>query len=512
MRSNVIHFVVLSFCCLGVLPANAASPHPKADNGISIGVNKYDLFAQYNGTASGGDGGPAYRKVTRAMAKKAIADAADIGIRYMRVSMSGRTSAVTGQDSLDLWRTDPAAFWQDVDQMMDDLDAHGIQIVPVLVWGSGKFPLMAGEPLGEMFRNPKTRSWKLLESFVTEFVTRYRGRNTVLFYELTNELNNYADLDMVRRCKRKSGSCSEGDRFTVDDMIAYTSRLTALIHRLDKSRLVSSGFTTPRPSAEHLRASPEWTTQKTDWRKDTREQFAKNLEEIHAGTDIISIHLYGGKNNWRFGSNDPLDLLVIAKKVADKAGKPLFVGEFGDPQRDASGDRSHALRMMDKIAELKIPYSALWVWELYHKNTYTTHNDKHTAHSLEPGYTDRTIRYLRSINLSTEHGARLKASDITPPRVVLTWPMECAVLRKYEGVHAVASDDAGAILKVEFLLDGHALAEDDAAPFQTNYIGHGTKPGKHRLTARAYDTSGNISEYSTTVMTERKTTCEASQE
>jgi hypothetical protein len=487
---------------LTVLLSHTALAVEFPDVGATIGVNKYDLFAQYTGTASGGDGGPAYRRVTRAMAKKAIADAADIGVRYMRVSMSGRTSRKPGdgRDSLDLWRNEPQAFWSQVDEMMDDLDAHGMRIVPVLAWGSGKFPTMAREPLGEMFRNPDSASWRLQAHFVTEFVSRYRSRPTVLFYELTNELNNYADLDMQKRCDDKKQTCEAGDRFTTEDMVAYTRRFAALIRKLDPSRPISSGFSISRPSAEHLRAAPEWKTGRADWRPDSPEQFARNLEEIHDGVDILSIHLYGGKKNWRFGSSDAVDLLVEAKRVADRIGKPLFVGEFGDSDPALADERSHTVRMMNKLVELKVPYSALWVWEFYQDSPYETHNNRHTSLSLEPGYTDVLIARLRAINQRGAGLAQPRAEDTQPPRVVLTWPLDCAKPTGPMILHAVASDESGGVAKVEFLVGRKVVAVDDTPPYQTTLPADRLKPGRHHLTARAYDSAGNMAGFSSMVL------------
>jgi len=480
---------------IGLNNANAVGESTGA--GVSIGVNKFDLFTQFTGTASGGDGSQAYLRVTRAMAKKALDDAKDAGVRYMRVSMSGRTSSRPGdgRDSLDLWRTAPESFWMRVDEMMHELDVRGIQIIPVLVWSSGKFPLMVGEPLGQMFRDPESKSWRLLSRYVTEFVTRYRKRNTVLFYELSNELNNYADLDLVRRCKRKE-VCEEGDRFTVDDMIVYTRRFASLIRSLDDARLISSGFTIPRSSAEHLRASPEWTTKRTDWRSDTLEQFATNLKEIHSGVDIISIHLYGGKSNQRFGSADPVDLLVEAKRVADEVGKPLFVGEFGDHHTGEADENSHIARMMSKIVELEVPYSAIWVWEFYQNKTYVTHDNRHTALSLEPGFTDFLIGHLRDLN---DTQAQMKDKDTQPPRVVLNWPLECSELDRATDVYAVASDNSGSVKKVEFLLDEMVLSEDEEPPYQASFLPIKVAAGIHHLTVKAYDFAGNISDYSSKV-------------
>jgi hypothetical protein len=501
--TTALGVAALLFCSAGSSANHTGDANPAAQAGISIGANKFDLFSQYIGTASGGDGSAAYRRVTRAMARKALDDARDAGIRYLRVSMSGRTSSVAGdgRDSLDLWRTDPRLFWNQVDEMMDDLDARGIQIVPVLMWSSGKFARMTGEPLGEMFRSPESKSWKLLTGFVTDFVTRYRARNSVLFYELTNELNNYADLDLVRRCKKNKDDCLEGDRFTADEMILYTTRFAELIRSLDPKRKISSGFSIPRSAAQHLRARPEWTVSKTDWTPDSREEFGKNLESIHAGVDIISIHLYGGKTNWRFGSSDAVDLLVEAKRVADRAGKPLFVGEFGDANAVAANERSHVVRMINKILELKVAYSAVWAWELYLNKPYVTHENKHTRPSLEPGYTNYLIERIQEANgVKGKRVSLPKGKDSQAPRVVLTWPLACATLNKPVGLHAVASDDSGTVRKVEFLLNGNALETDEKIPFQASFTPAGIKPGKHRLTARAYDAAGNRSEFSSDVM------------
>ena len=469
-----------------------------------IGANKFDLFTQYSGTANGGDGSASYLRVTRALAKKALDDAKDAGISFMRVSMSGRTSKHQGDksDSLYLWQTNPEAFWRQVDEMMDDLDARGIQIVPVLMWATGKFPMMTGEPLGELLTNPKSKSWGLLTNFVTDFVTRYRKRHTILFYELTNELNNYADLDILRRCHKAEEECKKGDRFTSADMVAYTKRFADLVRSLDNTRQISSGFSIPRRSADHLRLHPEWTTQKTDWREDSLSQFAENLKSIHSAVDIISIHLYGGKQNSRFGSNNAVDLLVEAKHIADSVGKPLFVGEFGDSNPEEADTSSHVVQMINKIIELRIPYSAVWVWELNQPTTYRTYENPAAKFSLEPGYTDFLINKIQQANTGAKiSDDKVKRQDTTAPRVVLTWPLECAALRKSVDLHAIANDDSGAIEKVEFLVDEKTIMIDKQIPYQTTFSPSETKPGKHRLTVRAYDLAGNVAEFSSDVIT-----------
>src|SRR5688572_12929322 len=113
---------------------------------MPVGANKPDLAVQYLGTASGGDGSERYRRVTTAMAQKAIADAADAGIGFFRVAITGFAPRKPGDRSdLALWQQDPQRYWSLIDQMMDDLDRAGLRLVPVLAWNSTQFPILAND-------------------------------------------------------------------------------------------------------------------------------------------------------------------------------------------------------------------------------------------------------------------------------------------------------------------------------------------------------------------------------
>src|SRR5215467_1933000 len=147
---------------LCVLPAAAS-----ACEQFTIGLNKFDLALQYIGRASGGNGSPAVIKVTRAMARKAITDAAHAGVSYFRIAASGFTP-----DDLELWTADPAEYWKSLDQMMADLRAADICVIPVLAWNPVQFPAIAGERLSDMLDDPNSASWQLLERYVRDFVTR----------------------------------------------------------------------------------------------------------------------------------------------------------------------------------------------------------------------------------------------------------------------------------------------------------------------------------------------------
>ena len=468
----------------------------------SIGLNKFDLLKQYTGLASGGDGSPRYRKVTQAMGKKAIADAHDAGVTYLRVSATGfGPYAFNRPGDLDLWLKNPAAYWALIDELMGDLETYGMRAVFTFIWNPVQFPAMAGETVHDLLSNPQSRSAKLAERYILEFVQRYKGRKAVLFYELTNELNLGADLDTVARCRsqQQAPMCEPKSNYTTAEMIAFTRRLAGLFRGLDPARSISSGFSVPRPAAEHLRARPEWITGKADFTPDTPVQLEKNLADIHAGVDLISVHLYPYDGNRRFGVTDQRStaLLDTLKLAADKTGKPLFIGEFGDEERLDGGMDSYTVRMLDRIVALKVPYSAVWVWEFYQKSPFITG----TRHSLEPGVTDSLIDKIRQANRrmgnSVPSGDR---PDNMPPRVVLTWPLDCTIVRDGQQLHAVASDDSGAVTRVEFWLDNVQVATDSATPYQATLKMDGVEAGDHALMARAFDHAGNRAEYRSRVI------------
>jgi hypothetical protein len=461
-----------------------------------IGLNKYELFLQYLGQASGGDGSPPYREVTRAMAKKALWDARNVGVSYLRVSVMGYFPVAYSQKgNLDLWRADTTAYWHAMDQMMADLDAEGIRLIPVFVWNKVQLPAMEGETIADLLKDANSKSYQLLVKYVTEFIARYRSRQTVLFYELTNELNLGADLDGVGRCLKElpPKRCAPLANYSTEQMIAFTSRFAALIRRLDPTKPISSGFAVPRPAAESLRRNPEWVTGRADWTADNKSSLEKNLLDIHRDMDIVSVHLYPSLNKPRFGK-DEVFLLRQLKEIADKAGKTLFVGEFGGPNGEGIGSDSFMDRMIDQIVALDVPYSAAWGWEFYQKSPYATRDTQATMFALEPGYSDRINSVLSAANYRLgKHAPSSNTKDEIPPEVVLTWPLPCQSIAGKQLVHASASDDRGKVRRVEFSLDDKNKFVDSEAPYQWELDTKGFQPGEYALQVRAVDEVGNAS-------------------
>jgi hypothetical protein len=481
----------------GILAASAAAPRDASP--VTLGLNKIELSQQYLGLASGGGGDASHIRVERAMARKAMADAHQIGARFFRVALTGFAPSSYGpRGDLRLWLSDPGQYWAEMDLMVADLRRNDLQLVPVLAFNSSQFPAMTQETVSDFLGNPASKSYKLFEAYVTQFINRYRKTGVVLFYELTNELNLAADIDYHNYCLKKQNpeTCAIETNFTSDELVGFTGRAVKLIKSLDASALVSSGFSTPRPSAEHLRASPA-AKGKLDWRADTEQEIRTNIIYMNRDVDIISVHVYPGQEVGRFGKSGSVDIIRVLKTAADSARKKLYIGEFGDRNVAKTGDSSYIDTTLDEIVALKISYASLWAWEFYQRRPFLTYDNPATLPNLEPGYTDPVLAHFEAAG--RQLGAAPAAVPANaPPRVVTTWPLSCQRVNGLLKVSAVASAAVGKVARVEFWLDGKKIGASTTPPYVAPLDLAETPAGPHDLVARAYDTRSNRAEYQTT--------------
>lgn len=475
----------------------------------SVGLNKFDLAKQYLGTASGGDGSEPYRRVTVAMARKAIRDAADIGVTYFRVAATGFSPNAPGQPGdLDLWISEPAKYWDYMDTMMQDLDQAGIRVIFTFAWNQLQFPALVGETDRTMILNPRSSSALLLERYITEFIERYKARPTVLIYEISNELNLGADLDRVTRCANAGAPprCQTIGNYSTEEMIAYLARVASLIRRLDRSRPISAGHSLPRPNAAFLRQFPEWTRPRPNKGPDTMEEMARNLIDISDAADVISVHLYPEAARRQFGlANGPDQRLLAAlNRIAVNVEKPLFIGEFGDPDKKPGVAGSYANEVLNDIVALRVPLSALWVWEMYDRRTFSTGDSAPTRFSIDPSIDTGAVRALTSANhaLSRAPSASKSENDRETrkrPRIVLTWPLACTYVDTSTVVHASAYDFSGTP-KVRFLIDNRLVSEDESPPYSSPLELPSPAKGTHLLRVEAVGASGYVTAYETPVI------------
>jgi Bacterial Ig domain/Cellulase (glycosyl hydrolase family 5) len=429
-----------------------------------LGANKFDLLLQYEGYNDFTDRSDAYRRVTRAMARKAIFDAKDAGFSFLRVSVAGYggTGPKSAQrDMLTLWQSDPATYWRRVEEMLDDLDRADMRIVPTLLWHYAQFPALTGETTTDFIRNPGSASRGLAARYIQDFVTRYRARKTILFYELTNEFNLHAGMDVHRHCLDKQhdpARCASIGNYTQDDLNNFAHDMMQLLHRLDPSHQVSSGYAVPPPWAYHMAMSPEWN-KRGGFASDSREEFASNLTTIHRDYDIVSIHVYPHENAVRFGRppGSQADMISDAATVAHSLHKKLFLGEFGD----ASGASPFMRNVKALLDADTVDYAAIWVWEFYQTSTFESFNTEAAVFSIEPGFRDDVIALLRRSPLTPDSSPR--------PRVVLTWPLPCSHISQPVQIAAVASDGDRPVSDVEFQVDGTSIGTVTTPPYRLTW-------------------------------------------
>lgn len=451
-----------------------------------LGANKFDLMLDYVAPNPPPEANPdGYRLVRKAMGKKAILDARSAGLTFLRAAVAGYGAA-----DLALWQSNPPQFWALLDRMFDDLDATGMRLVPSFVWNIEQFPLLGRDTIAIFMREPQSASRKLLVQFLRDFIDRYKGRRTILFYEMGNELNLLADLDgRKRNCKRDP---CVWDNFTTEDMNKFAYHVAGSIKQLDPSRAVGSGYSLPRPNAMHLEQHPEFGASGPDWTPDTAEEFARDLTATQAPFDVVSIHVYPDDEARPSGRTPGkrFDPIAVAAQAVHAAGKKLFIGEFGDDK----GATPFMRRTFEDIVHSRVDFASIWVWEFYQNST----DDRvKTGMNAEPGFTDDLIALL--VETERHLGAAPPQSAPAAPQVVLTWPMPCAEINAPIDLAAVASDGARAVKEVEFLVDGALMAKSVAPPYRARFNPAGSAPHSAEIVARAVAASGAVSSYRATV-------------
>ena len=500
--------MVVGLLLFGGIYSRAGATFPSPDfPPPSVGLNKFDLALQYLGRASGGKGQPQYIRVERAMARKAIADAQAAGVRYFRVAITGYGPSAYGRpNDLELWLEKPNQYWADMDSMMSDLKSHHIEIVPVFMFDVWQFPAITHETIGDLINNPQSKSWRLLSKYVEEFITRYRGKHMIYMYEMTNEMNLLADLNIVKYCQRGKypSACGVRSNFTSQELIKFTQRFYDLIKSLDPSVPVSTGFSRPRPSAEHLEKNPAFIAGKPDWTADSLAQSLDDLAAMNKYADVISVHIYPHSKLGGISTSNPTKLIKVLENEAKKLNKPLFIGEFGAKNPNFSKGIKFIDEMLTAIRRYHVPYSALWVWEFYQKTIYSTYDTAPDSFNLEPGYTDSVIEQLRKTNAG--FGFHVDPA-LLHPIVVITYPLDCQNIKAPVMVHAVASANGSQVTAVKFALDNDIFGSSASPPYRSKIPRALLAPGKHELTAFVYASSGQSSHYSTTIEIGRHQSC-----
>ena len=456
-----------------------------------LGANAFDLLLQFNGRGSGGDGSLPWLNLTRAMGQKSTLDARDAGFSFLRVAAAGYGPSWPDDpqhDDLALWRSDPHAYWTRVDALFDTVDQANLRLIPSFIWNAAQFPALAHETVRDLITNPQSGSMLLAQRYITEFVMRYRNRPTVLFYEMGNELNLLADLDSNRRCRREYAAqpfrCISTGNFSTDDLTMFSKRIVNLLHELDPSRRISSGFGNLRPAAAHLAKRPEWSQEGPDWTQDSLAEFTSFIRLQNASFDIASLHLYPGSDTVRptLGTRSPSDYTQLVARLMHPLGKKVFVGEFADPNNTGLSGSIATLLQTGVIDG-----AALWAWEFYQFSPTHSLDAEAGRYDVEPGNDEAALLPLKPV----------LASPVSPPlpRIVLTSPVPCMKMDKPITLQAIASVGNALPAQVEFFLDDTLLGVATTFPYRLIFDPRRLTGTSANIGARAIAVDGKKAEF-----------------
>jgi len=266
-----------------------------------------------------------------------------------------------------LYLEDREAYFKRLDLVVRCAEENKIGLIPSLFWHTSTVPDLVGEPLDQL-GNPESKSIALIRRYTAEVVERYKNSPAVWGWEFGNEYNLGADLPNAATHRPQVApnlgtpkERSERDELKFAQVRTAFAAFAETIRRIDPSRVIFSGNSIPRASAWHNLHEKSWTA-------DTEAQFGEILLRDNPDPmNSVTIHLYRKDADKYPGGAASLDEAVaLAARYAAKAGKPLFIGEFGAARAAGSREAQQALfeEFLRAIEKHRVPLAAFWVFDL----------------------------------------------------------------------------------------------------------------------------------------------------
>lgn len=137
-----------------------------------------------------------------------------------------------------------------------------------------------------------------------------------------------------------------------------------------------------------------------------------------------------------------------------------------------------------KATETAAPYSYSW----------------DTSHLIPGGYTLMAKAYDAAGNVGQTTASVTVANDSVPPVIAVIAPANNAVLSGTVSINAGAGDNVG-VTMVEIYCNGALLFAGNAPPYSFNWDTRSLVNGNYSLTAKAYDSAGNVTNSSSVPVT-----------
>ena len=281
-----------------------------------------------------------------------------------------------------LYLTNREAYFQRLDLVVRCAETNGIGLVPSLFWCCSTVPDLVGEHLDEL-GNTNSRSIAFIRRYTEEVVWRYRDSPAIWGWEFGNEHDLACDLPnaLANRPSVWPALGTPKERTERDELKFAQLRVAFIafaetVRKFDQNRIILSGNAMPRPAAWHNAREKSWVA-------DNEAQFGEMLLRHNPDPmNVISVHLYHDrKGAYSGGAKTIGEAMSVANRMAKRAGKPLFIGEFGAERLLGSRERQQAVfeEFLEAIVQYRVPLAAFWVFDYDEQDkdwNVSFHNDR----------------------------------------------------------------------------------------------------------------------------------------
>lgn len=266
----------------------------------------------------------------------------------------------------ELYLRDKEAYFGLLDDVVKSAEENNIGLIPSLFWHVSTVPDLVGEPM-DQFGNPESKTAAFIRQYTEEVVLRYKDSPAIWGWEFGNEFSLAVDLPNAAQhrppvCPALKTATERTDRDGLSSqmMLAAYAAFAKTVRKHDPHRILITGNSVPRASAFH-------NSKERSWRTDSSEQFETILLRDNPDPfDTICVHLYPRNEDEGYpaGATSMDDLVRIIQSAASKAGKPLFIGEFGTSHElGETEERARFLNIVTAIEREGVALAAFWVFD-----------------------------------------------------------------------------------------------------------------------------------------------------